>query len=188
VSEDQFEAFDWRRTDENVSELISERWMLITPGAPGRWNTMTASWGGFGHLWDGDAAFVFVRPSRYTYGFMEAEEGFTLSFFDEGRRGALDLCGSTSGRDTDKAKAAGITPRSFRAQGKASAPGEGKLEPPRTERVGFEEARLVVSCRKAYSQDLDATRFIDPGIGRHYLRGDLHRLYIGYIEGAWKKR
>jgi flavin reductase (DIM6/NTAB) family NADH-FMN oxidoreductase RutF len=173
VSDSRFEAFDWRSFQENVSELIAERWMLITPGVPERWNTMTASWGGFGHMWGMDSAFVFVRPSRHSFGFMEKEEGFTLSFFDETHRKALDLCGTKSGRDTDKAAAAGITPLAFSANGG-------------TQRVGFAEARLVVTCRKTYSQDLDSARFIDPGIARNYPRGDVHRLYVGAIEGAWK--
>jgi flavin reductase (DIM6/NTAB) family NADH-FMN oxidoreductase RutF len=173
MSDVEFEAFDWRTFQENVSGLLADGWMLITPGVPGRWNTMTASWGGFGHLWNMDVAFVFVRPSRHSYGFMEREEGFSLSFFDERHRKALDLCGSKSGRDTDKAKVAGITPRDFEATGSA-------------QRVGFEEARLVLSCRKLYSQDLDARRFIDPDLVRNYPKGDVHRLYVGAIEGAWR--
>lgn len=174
MSDSKFEAFDWRSFQENVSGLLSKEWMLITPGVMGRWNTMTASWGGFGHVWNMDAAFIFVRPSRHSFGFMEKEEGYTLSFFDDGHRKALDICGSRSGRDTDKAKAAGITARAFEMPG--SAP-----------RVGFEEARLVLSCRKVFSQDLDAGRFIDPGIARNYPEGDVHRLYVGAIEGAWRR-
>jgi flavin reductase (DIM6/NTAB) family NADH-FMN oxidoreductase RutF len=174
VRSEEFRALPWREVGENVSGMLAEEWMLITPGVPGRWNTMTASWGGFGHLWNMDVAFVFVRPSRHTFGFMEREEGFTLSFFDGRYKKALDLCGAKSGRDTDKAKATGLTPRGFAS--KASV-----------ERAGFEEARLVLSCRKLYSQDLDASRFLDPAIARNYPSGDLHRLYVGAIEGAWKR-
>ena len=176
MSKGEFTAIDWRSVKENVSETLAEKWMLVTPGVPGRWNTMTASWGGFGHIWNSDVAFVFVRPSRFTYGFMEREEGFALSFLDEGGREALNLCGSRSGRDTDKAKAAGITPRGF-----AAASGG-------PERVGFEEARLVVSCRKLFAQDLAKASFLDPSIlPQHYAKGDLHRLYVGAIEGVWKR-
>lgn len=171
-----FEAFDWRLMKENASEKIAEEWMLVTPGVLGRWNAMTASWGGFGHIWNVDVAFVFVRPSRFSFGFMEREEGFTLSFLGEEGRKALAICGSKSGRDTDKAKAAGITPRGF-AAGQAAQ-----------ERVGFEEARIVLSCRKLFAQDLSPDSFVDPSIlPLHYPKGDLHRLYVGAIEGAWKR-
>ena len=170
-----WEPSDWRSVEENVSSLVAEGWMLVTPGAPGRWNTMTASWGGFGHLWNMDMAFVFVRPSRHSYGFMEREEGFTLSFFGEEGRRALEICGSVSGRDVDKAKAAGITPRPF-AAARSAAP-----------RVGFEEARLVLSCRKVYAQDIDPSLFLDPAISLQYPKGDVHRLFMGAIEGAWMR-
>jgi flavin reductase (DIM6/NTAB) family NADH-FMN oxidoreductase RutF len=173
MSDADFESFDWRSFEENVAGLISEQWMLVTPGVPGRWNTMTASWGGFGHIWNMDVAFVFVRPSRHTYGFMEREGGFTLSFFDERWRKALDVCGSRSGRDTDKAAAAGITPRAFEVNGSA-------------QRVAFDEARLVLACRKIHSQELDPGCFIDPSISDNYPTGDVHRLFIGAIEGAWR--
>jgi flavin reductase (DIM6/NTAB) family NADH-FMN oxidoreductase RutF len=174
VSASEFEPFDWRSFQENVSGLLAEKWMLITPGVPWRWNTMTASWGGFGHLWNTDVAFIFIRPSRYSFGFAEREEGFTLSFFDEEYRKALNLCGAKSGRVGDKAAEAGIRPRPFNLDGAA-------------QRVGFEEARLVLSCRKMYSQDLDAARFLDPGIARNYPKGDVHRMYVGAIEGAWER-
>ena len=156
---------------DNPFTLISKDWMLITAGGPDAWNTMTASWGGLGHLWNFDVAFIFVRPTRHTRGFIERSTGFSLSFFGEEHRRALNVCGSVSGRTTDKAKAAGITPRSFEAAG-------GPF-------VSFEEARLVLVCRKIHAQDLDPAGFIDPTIESHYLERDWHRLYVGAIEAAW---
>jgi flavin reductase (DIM6/NTAB) family NADH-FMN oxidoreductase RutF len=170
MSVEKLEPFDWRSFRENPSRLISEDRMLVTAGKIDHWNTMTASWGGFGSLWGMDVAFIFVRPSRYTYGFLEREEGFALSFFGADMRGALDICGSKSGRTTDKAKAAGISPREL-ASG----------------RVSFDEARLAIACRKVYAQDLAAASFLDHAISGNYPNGDLHRLYVGKIEGAWKK-
>ena len=174
MSDIAFEPVDWRSQKGNVSESIADEWMLVTPGVLGRWNTMTASWGGFGHLWNMDVAFVFVRPTRHTFGFMESEEGFTLSFLGEGGRKALNICGSTSGRDTDKAKAAGISPRAFEVGAGSPA------------RVAFEEAELVVSCRKVYAQDIDPKAFVDGTIASVYPLKDYHRLYVGAIEGAWR--
>lgn len=167
-----FRDYDWRASGENVWKLIGDDWMLVTAGSMESWNTMTASWGGLGHLWNMDVAFAFVRPSRHTLGFMERSEGFTLSFFGPERREALNICGSTSGRDTDKARAAGIAPRAFSAVGVPA-------------RVSFEEARLVLSCRKVYAQDLDPACAIDRRIADNYPKGDWHRLYVGAIEAAW---
>ena len=62
-------------------KMISDDWALLTAGTLDKFNTMTISWGGVGELWGKDVAFVFVRPQRYTYGFMEENDYFTLSFF-----------------------------------------------------------------------------------------------------------
>ena len=150
----------------NVFELIGSDWMLVTAGDQKGWNTMTASWGGIGVLWGRNVSFVFVRKSRHTYGFMENSGSYSLSFFTEKHRFALNYCGTHSGRDVDKAKEAGITP--FPVDGT----------------VAFEEARLVVTCRKIYFQDIDPERFLDRTIARNYPDGDYHRMYVGEIVGC----
>jgi len=144
--------------------LISRQWMLITAGNERNFNTMTASWGGLGELWGAPAAFCFVRPSRYTYGFMEREEYYSLSFFGEKYRAALNYCGAHSGRDVDKVKETGLTPVFSEA-----AP-------------CFGEAELVLVCRKLYAEDFKPERFADPAFfERVYPKGDVHRAYIGAI-------
>jgi flavin reductase (DIM6/NTAB) family NADH-FMN oxidoreductase RutF len=72
------------------------------------WNSL-GGWGGFGVLWRKNVAWCVIRPQRYTYEFVERADSFTLSFFQERYRSALELCGSKSGRDTDKFKAGGLT-------------------------------------------------------------------------------
>lgn len=71
---------------------------------------MTASWGGVGILWNKPVAFLFIRPDRYTHGFIEENDRLTLSFYGEEYRKALQICGTESGRDTDKVKECGFTP------------------------------------------------------------------------------
>ena len=65
------ERIDPARLAENFIELIGREWMLVTASSPEKFNTMTASWGGAGFLWNRPVAFVFVRPERYTYEFMD---------------------------------------------------------------------------------------------------------------------
>ena len=89
-------------TREDALHLIGKEWMLVTAGTPENFNTMTASWGGIGWLWNKPVAFVFVRPERHTFGFVEREERFTLSFLGEEHRDILNFCGTKSGRDCDK--------------------------------------------------------------------------------------
>jgi flavin reductase (DIM6/NTAB) family NADH-FMN oxidoreductase RutF len=148
---------------DNPFTLIGKDWMLITAGEPGAFNTMTASWGGLGVLWERKVAFCFIRPTRYTFEVIERSGSFTLSFFEERYRKALSFCGSHSGRDVDKVRGAGLTPVH-----------EGGF-------VYFSEARIVLKCRKLYFQDLSPERFLDPKIADLYPQKDYHRMYVGEI-------
>ena len=87
----------------NIIQRISRQWALATAEKPdGTANTMTISWGGTGYLWNQPVAFLFVRPQRYTYEFVEAADGFSLCFLPEQYRSELQYCGTISGRDEDK--------------------------------------------------------------------------------------
>lgn len=164
-----FSKTDLNKIDENVFKLIGSDWMLITAGTEGSFNTMTASWGGLGVLWNRPVSYIFVRPQRYTYEFLERNDSYSLSFFDEKYRKALSLCGSKSGRDIDKVKESGLTP-----------------EVSENGIVHFSEAKLAVECRKLYYQDIDPSRFLDKSINGLY-DNDYHRMYIGEITSIIKK-
>jgi flavin reductase (DIM6/NTAB) family NADH-FMN oxidoreductase RutF len=155
----------------NAFKMIGSDWMLVTGGDISSWNTMTAAWGGFGFLWQKNVVFSFVRPTRYTYEFMERADTFTLSFFSEEYRDALNYCGSHSGRDVDKAKETGLVP--FDA-------GSGS--------VGFQQARLIIVSRKIYHQDINPGRFLDQGISEYYPQKDYHRMYIGEVVQCLRKK
>ncbi len=147
-------------------KLIGSDWMLITAGTTKKWNTMTASWGGLGVLWNRPVAFAFIRPTRYTYQFMERADRFTLSFFAmEKYRKALLFCGTKSGRDYNKAEQTGLTP---------FAPGPAA--------VSFVQAETILVCRKLYTTDIEPARLFDKTIERLYPARDYHRLYVGEIK------
>jgi flavin reductase (DIM6/NTAB) family NADH-FMN oxidoreductase RutF len=132
---------------------------------------MTASWGGLGVLWGKDVAFIFIRPTRHTFEFANANSLYTISFFDESYRKALAVCGAQSGRDIDKAAETRITPIVFT---------DGS--------VGFQEATEVITCRKLYTHDFDPSKFLDPRIDAEcYPQKDYHRMYVGEITGLWVK-
>jgi flavin reductase (DIM6/NTAB) family NADH-FMN oxidoreductase RutF len=155
-----------RAVEGNVFDRIQKTWMLVTAGTLSSWNTMTANWGGLGHLWNRDVAFVFVRPTRYTYEFIENAGCLTLSFFDEQWRDALKVCGSSSGRDVDKAAMTGL-----------------KAAEPRPGYVGFEQAELTFACRVIHKQDVDPAGFIEPSLAGNY-NNDYHRIYVAEIVAA----
>jgi flavin reductase (DIM6/NTAB) family NADH-FMN oxidoreductase RutF len=152
----------------NPFQLIGGDWMLITAGTIGSFNTMTASWGTIGHLWERDVAICYVRPQRYTYGFMERSGVYTLSFFDPNWRRALEYCGNHSGRDVDKMAETGLAP--------VETPGGA---------VAFEQARLVLECRKLYAGDITEPGFVDATlVDEVYAKRDFHRFYVGQIVRA----
>ncbi len=166
----EFLSVDPKSLNENVFTLIGKEWTLITAGTLEAYNTMTASWGGLGILWNKNVCTIYVRTHRYTREFLEKNNTFTLSFFDDSWRSALNLCGSKSGRDVDKAAETGLIP----VEGQHGA-------------VYFEQARLVLECRKLYYQDLEPEHFLDPEIHKMYPLKDYHRVYIGEILSVLKK-
>ena len=158
---------------ENAFDLIGKQWMLVTAGTSAGFNTMTASWGGIGWLWNKPVAFIFIRPERYTHEFIEKNDRLTLSFYTEDYRKALQLCGSKSGRDTDKVKETGLTPVALESGA-----------------MTFDEARMTLDCRKLFKATMQEANFLDKEIlDRWYgeKQGNLHDVYVLEIEGVYTK-
>ena len=152
----------------NAIDKIKNEWFLITAGNQENFNTMTASWGGVGNLWNESVAFVFVRPQRYTYKFTEENDTMTLSFYPKEYRKALSLLGTKSGRDTNKIKESGLTPMKF------------------NDTMAFKEAEYVIVAKKLYIHDFKEENMIDQSVLEHYPEKDFHRMYIVKIEHIYK--
>jgi flavin reductase (DIM6/NTAB) family NADH-FMN oxidoreductase RutF len=165
-----FQITDPKKLSNNVFSLLDEQWTLISAGEENHSNAMTASWGGLGVLFHKNVATIYVRPQRYTYEFLEQYPEFTLSFFEESFRPQLKLFGSKSGRDTDKLKESGLTLTMA-----------GETAP------YFQEANLVLVCRKLYYHDLEPSHFVDPSLDQFFEKRDYHRMYIGEITQALVK-
>ena len=162
-----------KELSENFFETIGKEWMLVTAGTKDGFNTMTASWGGIGWLWNKPVAFVFVRPERYTYEFIEKNEHLTLSLLGEENKKIHAVCGSKSGRNTDKIKETGLKPL-FTEEGN----------------ILFEQARLSLECKKLYADMIIPESFLDREIvDRWYggTHGDFHKMYIVEIKNIWER-
>ncbi len=160
----EFNKLNIEDFNEKTFNLIDKEWMLIAAGDRNRYNMMTASWGTLGILWHKPIAIVFVRPTRYTFEFMEKHEYFSLNFFEEKHRKILQFCGSKSGRDYDKSRETGLIPE-FTDNGT----------------VYFNQARMVMVCKKLYADDLNPNKFHYDFIEKNYPKKDYHRFYIGEI-------
>ena len=166
-----FKAIDPATINDNFIKLIGADWMLITAGNHAEQNTMTASWGGVGFMWNKPVAIAVIRPQRHTFEFTEREEMLTLSFLTDEYREALKYCGSHSGRDEDKIHNAGLSV-TFTDE----------------EVPAIEQARLVVECKKLYCDMMKAECFLDKSIvDKWYAAQDFHKVYILEITNAYIK-
>lgn len=144
-------------------------WFLLTAGEnrPGGFNSMTVSWGALGVIWGRPLAVVVARPQRYTREFLDRCDTFSLCAFEESHRPVLNMLGTRSGRDTRKMSECGLTPI-----------GLSSIACP-----GFEEAKLILECRKTYFDDLNPANFVADFIAPNY-DGDYHRMYFGEVLAA----
>ena len=152
-----------------VVNLWDKQWLLLTSGTIDNCNMMTVSWGSIGCIWHLPFVQVVVRPQRYTYQYIEKSDSFTVSAFPEKHRKALELLGTLSGRDGNKL---GKTDLTLKESCRVSAP-------------SYNEASLILECRKIYYQDLDPAGFIDNRIQKNYPENDYHRAYFGEILTAF---
>lgn len=160
-----FKEINIRDVKENPVKLLSNDWALLTAKNGDSCNPMTVSWGGIGELWGKDMATVYVRESRFTKTLIDKEDYFSLCFFSDEYKNALKICGAKSGRSCDKIKETGLTPVY-----RENAP-------------YFEEARLILICKKNARIYLDEAGFIDKDIMKKwYADRDMHYIYFGEIE------
>lgn len=90
--------------------LIGEKWSVLTAGPKDGYNSMVASWGGWGILFNKPVIYHMLRSNRYTLELMRQEGRYTVSFFEEENKEQLMLFGSKSGRDSDKMKESTLSP------------------------------------------------------------------------------
>ncbi|ENZ32849.1 MULTISPECIES: flavin reductase family protein [Clostridium] len=131
---------------ENAFEMIGKDWLLITAEKDGKVNTMTASWGGVGVLWNKKVAYIFIRPQRYTKEFVDFSDRLSVCVLPNSYRKELSYLGNVSGKDEDK-----ISNANLKVQKYEDVP-------------YFDEARLTLICRKLYAQDLKEEYFIEKDI------------------------
>lgn len=155
----------------NPFQKISKEWMLITAGDEKKSNTMTASWGGLGIMWGKNIATAYIRPQRYTKGFVDENDTFTLSFLPEEYRKALNVCGTVSGRNVEnKWEEAGLHP--YYVDGTTAV----------------EEADLVFVCKKQYHQLMLPECFdVKENDEKWYQKKDYHMMYMAEIVKVLKK-
>jgi flavin reductase (DIM6/NTAB) family NADH-FMN oxidoreductase RutF len=150
---------------ETIKAFDEERVLLVSRGEKGLLNVMAIGWGAIGIVWRKPVFMVLVRPSRYTYKFMEEAGEFTVNIVPPELKKVVQHCGTVSGRDHDKFKEKQLTTLPSK---KVKAP-------------IIKECILHFECRVIYKNDLNPSELDESIIPALYAKGDFHRIYIGEI-------
>ena len=147
----------------DVFKQFDKKWALLTAGDDKNFNTMTISWGGLGTLFNKPVATVYVRKSRYTHEFLDKNEYFTISFFDEEYKKTLGILGAKSGRDIDKINNSGLTPKRC------------------GDSTTFAEACVTLLCKKLFCDELKVDKLPADIREAMYSNNPPHDMYIGEV-------
>lgn len=142
---------------------LDKEWALLSVGNKEKFNMMTVSWGGFGTIWGRPVVSVYVRKSRYTYEFMEENDYFTLSFYEEKYKKDLGILGSKSGRNINKKSLVSLHEEEVGNS------------------ISFKEANLTLVCKKIYYDDLKKENMKPEIQEQFYKKDEIHRMYIGEV-------
>lgn len=168
----------WEHAENILSSL--EKGVLLTAKANGKINTMTISWGTLGIEWGKSIFTVFVRENRFTRQLLEENPEFTINIpvgvFD---KKILGLCGTKSGRDTDKFKLANLT----------------EIEPEVISVPAIKELPLTLECKIIYKQTQNPNEITKENNEKFYPQNvnsdfhgankDYHTAYYGEIVSAY---
>ncbi len=154
--------------------------ILLTGKAGGKVNPMTIGWGTLGVEWGVPIFTAFVRSSRFTHDVLEENPQFTVNApWGEYDRKILGLCGTKSGRDTDKVALCGLT----------------LVEPEVITVPAIRELPLTLECRIIYKQHQDPGAITPENLEKYYPQDvpgdapgrnrDFHTAYYGEIVAAY---
>lgn len=161
-----------------ITEALPKGILLNTKSA--KFNSMVIGWGGLGTVWGRPTFTVYVRENRYTKSQLDSVGEFTISVpLDKPIPLIAKVCGSQSGRDTDKETEAHLT-----------------LEEPEIISVpGIKEYPLTLECKVLYSQKQELEKIPDDIRKSMYPQDvdgtypmanrDPHTVYIGEIVTAY---
>ncbi len=154
--------------------------ILLTTKTDNKVNSMVIGWGTLGFDWSTPVFVAFVREGRFTRRLLDENPEFSINVpsgpFD---RRIIAVCGGTSGRDTDKITAAGLT----------------LVAPDRITVPAIRELPLTLECRVIYRQKQELSLLDQKFLPRFYpaevdgshvgANRDAHIAYYGEIVSAY---
>lgn len=171
-----FKSIDAKDIDQNIFKLLEENHSVITAGTDSLYNSMTASWGGWGRLYEKQVAWCTLGAGRYTLELIKKNGTYTFSFFDKAYKDQVLYLGSKTGRDSDKMKELKLT----------------KVDTP-SGNITYKEAFLVLECKliqqstinPADVKESEDKEFLEKAYKN--VKG-YHQLLIGDITKVWLRK
>lgn len=171
-----FKSIDAKDIDQNIFKLLEENHSVITAGNDSLYNSMTASWGGWGRLYEKQVAWCTLGAGRYTLELIKKNGQYTFSFFDEAYKDQVLYLGSKTGRDSNKMKELKLT----------------KVDTP-SGNITYKEAFLVLEC-KLIQQSTINPEDVKEAEDKDFLNKayknvkGYHQLLIGDITKVWLRK
>lgn len=154
---------------DQIVEVLKKGAFLTTKSAD-TVNTMTIAWGSIGFIWGKPIFMTMVRKSRFTWSIIEKSHEFAVSVPTHDMHVALGICGTKSGRDTDKFTAASLTAQKGQ-----------KIDTPVIAGAG-----LHLECKIIYQQNMLPKNLSADAADKWYSDNDWHTLYFGEILAAYE--
>ena len=160
--------------DENIFKLVGDDWTVITAGEQP--NSMVASWGGAGIMFNKPVTWCFLRANRYTLEKIKETGTYTMCYFQPEHKGDILKFGTVSGRNTEKMTQTKLTPM-----------------PTPDGAPAYEEAKIIIECKLIAAPTVSKDEFYTEE-GKEFLQGgydeakDWHKLVFGEITNIYIKK
>ena len=162
-----YEAVSPEEFNENIFKLVGKDFTVITAGE--KPNSMVASWGGVGIMFNKPVTWNFLRANRYTLEKMRETSTFTMCWFPDQYKGDIMQFGTKSGRNTDKMAQTKLTPM-------ATPDGY----------PAYAEAKIIIECKLIAASTVSKDEFYTEEAKTFLQEGyddakDWHKLVYGEI-------
>ena len=169
-----YEAVSPEEFNENIFKLVGKDFTVITAGE--KPNSMVASWGGIGIMFNKPVTWNFLRANRYTLEKMRETGTFTMCWFPDQYKGDIMQFGTKSGRNTDKMAQTKLTPM-------ATPDGY----------PAYAEAKIIIECKLIAASTVSKDEFYTEEAKTFLQEGyddakDWHKLVYGEITNIYIRK
>ena len=170
----QYEAVAAEDFDENIFRLVGKDFTVITAGENP--NSMVASWGGVGIMFNKPVTWNFLRANRFTLEKIRETGTYTMCYFPDQYKGDIMQFGTKSGRNTDKMAQTKLTPM-------ATPDGY----------PAYAEAKIIIECKLIAASTVSKDEFYTEEAKTFLQEGfddakDWHKLVYGEITKIYIKK